>query len=291
MKPTNGTLDAILASPEFIVADAFTFYLVDGTVLRYTSGDTDIVYGGNTYSSGGVTGAIFNGGINTSLNWKTGLEVDTLTFDVAPRSSTVEGYSWFDAIRVGLFDGAQFSLGRFYMTTYGDTSAGLLVVFNGRVGEIDTERTKITFNINGFTELFNQPIPRNVYQANCLNTLYDTACTLNQASFAVSGTISSGSTGIALNCGLSQATDYFTLGKMKFTSGVNSNLWRTIQQYTHGSPSIININIPFYTAPSNGDTFTIYPGCDKTITTCTNKFSNLVNFRGLPFIPENSTAI
>lgn len=291
MKPTNSTLNAILASPEFIVADAYTFYLVDGTILRYTNGDTDIVYNGNTYSAGGNNGAIFNGGVNTELSWKTGLEVDTLKFDVAPRSATVEGYDWFSAIRNGLFDGAQFSLGRFYMSTYGDTSAGLLIVFNGRTGEIDIDRTKVSFNINGFTELFNQPIPRNLYQTNCLNTLYDSACTLSQISFAISGTVSSGSTGSVINCGLSQATGYFTLGKMQFTSGINNGLWRTVQQYIHGSPSTININIPFYTSPSASDTFTIYPGCDKTMSTCTNKFSNLVNFRGFPFIPENSTAV
>ncbi len=294
MKPTNAALNALLASSEFIQVDAYIFYLVDGTILTYTSGDRDIVYGGARYSAGGEeSGAIFNGGQNTSLNWKVGLEVDTLTFDVAPRNATVEGYDWFTAIRVGLFDGAQFALGRFYLppTNYDDTSAGLLIVFNGKVGEIGINRTKVTFNINGFTELLNQPMPRNVYQANCLNTLYDSACTINQASFVVNGTISSGSTGSILHCSLGQATDYFSQGKMKFTSGVNNNLWRTVQQYTNGSPSLININVPLYTAPSNGDTFIIYPGCDKTMSTCTNKFNNLANFRGFPFIPENSTAI
>lgn len=290
MKPTNSTLNAILASPEFIVVDGYTITLNDGTILRYTSGDKDIVYSGHTYLSGGVNDAIFNGGMNATLHWKTGLEVDTLNLEVAPRGGTIEGYDWFSAVRVGLLDGAQFNLGRFYMSTYGDTSAGILTVFNGLVGEIQIDRMIVNLTINGYTELFNQPLPRNLYQANCLNTLYDSACTLNQASYAISGTVSSSSTGIAINCGLSQSSGYFDLGKFKMTSGVNNGLWRTVKTYVNGSPSVINIGIPFYTPPSNGDTFTIYPGCDKTMSTCSGKFSNLANFRGFPFIPENSTA-
>lgn len=291
MKPTNATLNTILASSQFMCVDAYTFYLFDGTVLRYTSGDTDIVYLGNTYSAGGVSGAIFNSGSNTQLKWKVGLEVDTLKFKVAPRAATVEGYDWFTAINIGLFDGAQLNLGRFYMTTYGDTSAGLLTVFTGRVGKLEMDRTTIDFSINGFTELFNQPLPRNIYQANCLNTLYDSSCTINQATYAVNGSFSSGSTSNSLNASLGQATGYFSEGKIKFTSGVNNNLWRTVQLYTNGSPSVIKINVPVYTPPSNGDTFTIYPGCNKTMATCSAKFSNLANFRGFPFIPENSMAV
>ena len=33
-----------------------------------------------------------------------------------------------------------------------------------------------------------------------------------------------------------------------------------------------------------GDEFMIYAGCDKTQTTCKNKFNNIINFRGEPFI-------
>lgn len=291
MKPTNSTLNAVLASPEFIQVDAYTFTLQDGTVLRYCSGDTDIFYNGDTYSGGGEYGAIFNNGKKTALHWKTGLEVDTLIFDVAPRDALIEGISFFNAIHQGFFDGADLRLGRFYMSTYGNTSAGLLTVFAGRVGSIDVGRIKATFTINAYTELFNMQLPRNLFQASCLNTLYDTACTLNQASFVVNGTVSSSSTVSAINCGLSQGTGYFNQGKMKFTSGVNSGDWRTVKTYSNGSPSVIALYQPVGVAPSNGDTFIIYPGCDKTQSTCTNKFSNLANFRGQPYIPENSTAV
>jgi uncharacterized phage protein (TIGR02218 family) len=40
------------------------------------------------------------------------------------------------------------------------------------------------------------------------------------------------------------------------------------------------------TAPANGDTFNIYPGCDKKQATCSTKFANLTHFRGFPYIPR-----
>jgi len=291
MKPTNAALNAVLASGEFIRVDAYIFTLIDGTILRYISGDADIIYGGHTYSAGGINGAIINNGQKTQLHWKTGLDVDTLIFDIAPRGATVEGIPFFQAIHQGFFDGADLTLGRFYMSTYGNISPGLLTVFQGRIGNIDMGRIKATFTINSYTELFNMQLPRNTYQPPCLNTLYDTACTLNQASFATTGSVSSGSTVISINATLSQATGYFALGKIKFTSGTNNGLQRGVKTYTNGSPSVITLSIPLGTAPSASDTFTIYAGCDKQQSTCTNKFSNLVNFRGQPYIPENSTAV
>jgi hypothetical protein len=43
--------------------------------------------------------------------------------------------------------------------------------------------------------------------------------------------------------------------------------------------------------PNTGDTFTAYPGCDKTQNTCTSKFNNLVNFGGFPYVPVPEAAI
>jgi hypothetical protein len=35
-----------------------------------------------------------------------------------------------------------------------------------------------------------------------------------------------------------------------------------------------------------GDDVTIWVGCDKSPTTCLNKFDNIFNFRGFPDIPK-----
>jgi uncharacterized phage protein (TIGR02218 family) len=51
----------------------------------------------------------------------------------------------------------------------------------------------------------------------------------------------------------------------------------------------VTVIYPWPFAPQNGDQFTIYPGCDKTLDTCTNKFGNRPRFRGFKFIPIPET--
>ncbi|WAC08905.1 MAG: phage BR0599 family protein [Thermodesulfobacteriota bacterium] len=37
-----------------------------------------------------------------------------------------------------------------------------------------------------------------------------------------------------------------------------------------------------------GDTYEAYPGCDKKVSTCEDKYDNVINFRGEPFVPPES---
>lgn len=43
--------------------------------------------------------------------------------------------------------------------------------------------------------------------------------------------------------------------------------------------------------PLPGESFTMYPGCDKTMKTCDNKFNNIINYAGEPFVPIPETAL
>ncbi len=47
---------------------------------------------------------------------------------------------------------------------------------------------------------------------------------------------------------------------------------------------------PLPYAPAASDTFTVYPGCDKSQRTCKLKFNNLANFGGFPYTPTPETA-
>ena len=43
------------------------------------------------------------------------------------------------------------------------------------------------------------------------------------------------------------------------------------------------------TSPRIGDVAYIYPGCDKTPTTCKNKFNNFSRNRATPYVPLKET--
>ena len=85
-----------------------------------------------------------------------------------------------------------------------------------------------------------------------------------------------------------KADGYYDNGQIIFTSGVNNGLVKAVKSY-FDQQFLFNSPLPF--APSAGDTFIAYPGCDKTQATCTNTFGNLVNFEGFPYVPAPETAI
>lgn len=53
----------------------------------------------------------------------------------------------------------------------------------------------------------------------------------------------------------------------------------------YDEPGMFRTFLPFPFKIECGDTFRVFPGCDKFKTTCRDKFSNIVNFRGFDFIP------
>jgi len=284
LKPASTQLKALLASRQFYAAFLFQFSLIDGTKLYYTSGDRDIVSNGNTYLCGGKSGPFFRAaGDNMTCSWKRGLEVDNLQFSVYPGNATVEGVPFIAACKNGVFDGAELQMERAYMPTYGDTSYGTVITFVGRVAEIDAGRSSASFTIANHLELLNQQMPRNLYQASCMNSLYDASCTLNRESFGVNGSAGTGSTAIAIKAAFGST---YNLGVIKFTSGTNAGLSRTVKSADGTTISLIN---PLPGPPAPGDTFRIYRGCDKTTTSC-GTFSNIANFRGFPTIPVAETA-
>ena len=71
------------------------------------------------------------------------------------------------------------------------------------------------------------------------------------------------------------------------TDGVcTSGISRTVKSYAGGQFVFI---LPLPYDPTVGDTFSVYPGCDKTQAVCQSKFNNVARFRGFPFIPVPET--
>lgn len=291
MKPASTALQTLLASRQFYAADLFTFALVGGGILRLTSGDRDITANGHLFTSQGPR--IDRQGNKAKCHWKIGVDVDTLTFDVLPQpSDQVNGQSFLAACVQGIFDGAELTLERAFMATYGDTSVGTVILFAGRVAEIDIGRGIANFQVASHLELLNIQLPRNLWQPGCVNSLGDTSCGVNLASFAVSGSAAAGSSTHIVNASLAQPSGYFDQGKISFTTGANIGLWRSVKSWDQGAPGAIALLAPFPRAPQAGDAFAIYPGCDKTLGAngCA-KFANTARFRGFPYVPSPDTAV
>ena len=277
-------MNALLASQMFLMADLYTFTFSDASVLRFTNADGDLTVLGNVFSSTGAQ--LTRGQVRTII----GVEVDTLEINFMLNSTVqINSKPVAQFARQGGFDGATLELWRTFMppTSWGDVSAGYLIQFIGRVGESEAMRTGVKLMINSDLELLNIQLPRNLYQAGCVHTLFDAGCALNRASYATAKLVQAGSTKLLLNATLVQADGYFDQGTVLFSSGVNDGLRRTVKSYVTGA---LTLAYPLPDVPALGDAFTAYPGCDKLMDTCTSRFSNIANFRGYPFIPVSETS-
>jgi uncharacterized phage protein (TIGR02218 family) len=287
MKSASGSTLAILASGECLRADLYLFVLQNGGTYRFTTADIPLTVSGNQY----LTGLIIQRGAFTQ---KRGLEVDSVDIAISPQfdnpdgSIQIGGVPFLQACRQGQFDGADVTISKLFLSSWTDTSPGAVAWFKGKVNQVNAGRQVAHITLNSDVDRLNMQMPRNVYQSGCLHTLFDSGCTLNRATFTVSGATSGTPTTLSFNTNLTQADGYFDLGIVTFTSGANSGLSRTVKSYVNSSGVVTLVN-PLPSAPSAADTFTIVPGCDKTQSTCLNKFSNLIHFRGYPYIPNPET--
>lgn len=283
MKTLSAPLIAHLATGgPFLMADLYTITLASGTVLRWTDYDQDIPWGGNTFSASGP--ALLRGTTRTVL----GVEVDTLDVNVYPKATDlVDGIGFAAAAAAGSLDGATLKLERVFLTPPA-TAIGTTILFFGRFADVTVARSGVAIRVNSFTEALAVMLPRNMYQAGCLHTLYDADCGAVRATFGNASTAASGSTAGTINCGLAQAASWFDRGYLLMTGGAMAGARRTIKSYV---PGVITLLSPLPAAPGVGDGFTAYPGCDKSLATCTARFSNAANFRACPFIPQPETAV
>lgn len=310
---------------------------VTGMVLRYCDKEYDVPFEGVTYAGGThiVAGLadpvprVQRKQIRTVL----GTEVDSLdvsiTLDGTEKLPSADGgggtprWTVRDAIRVGLFDGALWSLRRRFLTgppTYPltptsiPTTLGAMVLFRGFVADATVSRAKASFTVKSYLEKLNIGVPRNVFQGPCLNTLGDAMCTVDFMTspvgvpLAVNSTIASvvNATSLKLTAGDFPTTDYplsyFRLGTLQFTTGVLAGLRRGVIAWQNVPVfgNLVEFTVPLPTPPTVGDGVRVTAGCEKTVAHCEFKFANFLNpsvpteglrFRGMPYVPAPDSAI
>ena len=283
MKTANTDLINLLAgNDEFLMADLFTFTLITGDIYRWTTADIDVTYDGNLYKSG--SSLIKRGTIKNVL----GVSVDALDITLYPSpTDTISNIKLSTAIlSFGFLDNATLELRKCFFSDW-NTPVGNVILFMGTVSDIVGTGTQIDIQIKSKLEILNAQVPRNLYQSSCINSVYDSMCQANKAAVTSSGVVTSGTVSSVLT-NASFGNGFFDLGVLTFTSGANTGVKRTVKKY---ASSTFIFSLPLPNTPSNGDGFSVFPGCDNTMATCSSKFGNFINFRGMPFIPVPETSI
>jgi uncharacterized phage protein (TIGR02218 family) len=287
MKRASAALVALLAgSEQFIMADLYTFTLAGtlagGSVLRYSAAPTAVSANGHTYA----LGPKFE---RSKTKVVVGTQVDELDVRVYPEPTDLIGaLPFLEAAWQGQLDGALLQLDRAFMPAYGDTTPGTVVLFAGRISDIDCSRTGIDIRCRSHLELLNIQMPRRLWQASCTHIFGGPMCQFDRASLGLTFSAATGSTQTVITNAPSSATP-FALGTITGVTGANTGYSRTIAAFVSGAT--VTVKLAFLFPVAAGDQFELLPGCDRTTATCANIFNNAVNFGGFPHIPTPETAV
>lgn len=299
MRNASAAALAIMSGGSYLLAGLYDITLQNGNIYHFT--DFDIPLKAAINPSGVInqylTGLTITRGAITN---EVGMAVQDMELTIAAQqdnpAGTVlfSGYPLQQAIRLGLMDNALVQYSELYMNYPAagqplDTSAKGIPWFNGNVGDIEPVGVLSSLmKVASGQQYFTVQMPRNLYQGGCVHTVYDPGCTLSQAAFTATGHIVSVTNNGQFTTSLTAADRFYEMGVLKFTAGNNFGFSSTVKTYLNSS-GVVQVVMPFPFAPGIGDTFSLFPGCDHTQSTCKAKFNNILHFKGFPFVPVTET--
>lgn len=223
----------------------------------------------------------------SSVEERLGLNTNTSEISGALQSELITE----EAIRTGLLDRAKVST---YVVNWQDSSQYFLdQVF--LVGDITREDGHFRMELRSLSSQLEQT-KGNHFIKKCQADLGDLKCKVNlsSATYTSTGLIERvRSPVIFWVSGLNEFENaWFRAGGMTFQTGENAGLKVEISEHIRSDGiTVLHLWQPMPKSVSVGDEFTITAGCNKSLTTCSEKFSNTLNFRGFPHMPGNAFAL
>lgn len=277
------------SSTPLLMADLYTIEMPSGTVYNWTDADTNLTFNGTTY-----TASVDQGGQplikRGEVTIKRGTDPSTLDLTLYTMDTgQVLGINGPLAGQNGAFDLAKVLIRRVVMPTWGDCATlGGFILFQGLVASADIYSTYLILHLSSNLQLLTVQMPRTLFIPACANSFGDSACGVNLGLYTTSGEVTSGSTALLVNGAVSQGNNYYQNGTLTFTSGTNTGAMAAIASSSGGS---LTLSTPLPSIPNAGDTFTVVPGCAKTVSACRNWHGGDKGyFRGCPYVPAAETA-
>lgn len=241
-------------------------FIIGGIYWRYTSARRDITVAGATWESM----AISDEGITAS-----GDSADDefkITMPSSPFTDMFIGTPPSSAIYVNV-----------RRVHHDDNDAP--IVWAGTLKSVKRNNA-ISFEIicRTITSSLNRLGLRLNFSRNCPHSLYDLNCMVNKAAYALNATVMSVTGNSFIHNGpVPGIANYYSGGFIEFT--VNGLVERRpIESQVGSTITLLTTTDDMVT----GMTVTMYPGCDRTTSTCNSKFNNLSNYGGFPNLPTKS---
>lgn len=165
-----------------------------------------------------------------------------------------------------------------------DPDAEFVVKFRGRVVGSRSALTQIVLLAeNSMTEQRRRARPA-VMQRLCRHALYHDGCGLNIANFEISANLSALAGRVATVAEAAGQPDGYYAGGVLTYNGVRQSISRHSGSALTLAGSIPDLGADLAAAGGAGLSVAIAPGCTLTRATCHDRFDNLANFGGFPWI-------
>lgn len=283
MKQCSQTLANYLATNSKLnMCDLYEFRLGNGIVLRYADYDRDVIAGGNTYL---MNGPVFS---RAKISLKLGGSVDTMSLSAYVNDKdSIADKTFMQAACLGAFDDGSLSLYQCYF--YDDGSVvDYVLIFKGEMEVKSGGGLKLTFDVKSSVQRLNVEYPLRSYYVECPYSVYDACCGVNINSYKRKNSVASGSTATIIKLSTAVTASYYDNGGIIFTSG---NLKGVTMPIKTNTANQLTLMTELVGVPTAGDTFQIYPGCDKTDGMCKSRFNNSARNRSTPYVPLPETIV
>ena len=267
-------LKAHLNSGSTTVCRAWLVMRKDGVTLGFTDHDCDLMFDGVLFAarSGLTAGA---------LEINNGMAVDNTEVLGALSDASVRE----EDILAGRYDGAEVTT---YLVNWACVSERI-ILFRGTFGEMTRGQGAFRVELRGLTEALNVQQGR-VYHSECGAVLGDAQCRVDVSAptMSVVAAVLAIDEGRVLHFEAMPAfyDGWFVDGQVVIESGVGKGqAGRIKSDKTVDEVRTIELWHGFGLRPDANDLIKIVAGCDRRASTCRNKFSNFLNFRGFPHIP------
>jgi uncharacterized phage protein (TIGR02218 family) len=187
-------------------------------------------------------------------------------------------------VAAGLFDYGTVDV---FLVNYEDLTQGKLWLAQGwMLGEVKLGDLGFTAELTGKARKLEQSIVESC-SPTCRAKFGDSRCTVDATDYQYneSSSVSAVTDNQIFTASLTVPSDDLTVfdyGKVTWTSGANNGLEMEIRQYTGGVVTLF-LSMPYDVAVA--DAFDARWGCSKLPAICDSRYSNILNFRGEPYVP------
>jgi uncharacterized phage protein (TIGR02218 family) len=265
-------LQAHLDSGSTTLCHCWRVTLKSGEKLGFTDHDLNLSFDTTIFeANAGFTAS----NIESSL----GLSVDNMEATGALQSMKLDEAR----LKAGDFDHAAIEVWRVNWQNV----AQRLLLRKGHLGEVTTGDGAFTAEVRGLAHVLSQQKGR-LYQFGCDAELGDGRCGVNTSlnAFNDGGSVTRVEPAAVILDSIAFTDDWATRGSLRFTSGAAAGRsFGVKRQRRMGGLTRVEFWSALPVAVAAGDSVLLFAGCDKQFSTCKQKFSNAVNFRGFPHIP------